>query len=400
MRRILSSAIPTACSLFLGLLVLAGCAPPRNFGAEAAWLNTYNRWNRSLDSLNAVSARDAPGAISGFRLLRDSTRAAIDTLDRVRPGFRTSQAPLLFTLLQRVRFNVLATEHRRLSARRDQLAELARRADSSLENGDFPTARQWCAVFERGADSLGLSVTALLDQDLRSAWDTLRIPLPSDSSRRVRLAPRLRVDGDSIPPDVGEIRGRLEQVKESTDLLARDSAARRPASVRRGWVRLANVLVERLNAAVRVDSAGAHRDALRRLTALRTSADSTRAALEADTTRWPGRVSGGGVSSRPSRSPAPQDPGSAVRDVLRLVDLNEEAIHHGLAVDLYQDISRRLAIGDMRPRADAARLDSVLAYPRLDPDLRRMITGLRKDLKDLEAAGERRATHVGARPPG
>lgn len=371
----------TRGALILGLVVSVGCASRRNFTEEARWLDVYNRWNRKLEQLNTEVTAGAADAPRGYRLLRDSTRTAMDTLGLLPPDLGRSRAPLLYTLLQGIRYNLLATELRQLDSCAAQLGKLAGQADSLTELGEFASAERSRQVLERGADSLDLVAKALLDEDLRSAWDTLQAPLSTLSSRGNGFWPRYRVvAGDSIPPDPSKVRARLQRLNESTRRLQGEMAVRRPAQVRRGWIRRANTLVEELNAAVGVDSAGDHRDALRRLASVRESAAAALAAMAADTTRWPGRPAPTRVPfpTRPSSPPA--DPEGAVREVLRLVELNQEAIRHGLAVVLYQDVSQRLAIGNARPRADAARLDSVLADPRLDPGLRRMIVGLRKDL--------------------
>jgi hypothetical protein len=371
----------TGWALLLGLVVSVGCASQRNFTEEARWLDVYNRWNRKLEQLNTEATAGAAEAPRGYRLLRDSTRTAMDTLSLLPPDLGRSRAPLLYTLLQGIRYNLLASELGRLDSRMARLGKLAGQADSLTESGDFVSAERARHVLDRSADSLDLVAKALLDEDLRSAWDTLQAPLSPLSSRGNEFWPRYRVvAGDSIPPDPGEVRGQLQRLNESTRRLQQEIAGRRPAQVRRGWIRRANALVEELNAAVGVDSAGDHQDALHRLASVRESAASALAAMAADTTRWPGRPVPTRVPFPTRPSSPPGDPESAVREVLRLVELNEEAICHGLAVGLYQDVSQRLAIGNARPRADAARLDSVLADPRLDPGLRRMIAGLRKDL--------------------
>jgi hypothetical protein len=368
-------------ALLLGLVVLVGCASQRNFAEEARWLDVYNRWNRKLEQLNAeVTSGDAE-ALRGYRLLRDSTRTAMDTLNLLPPDLGRSRAPLLYTLLQGIRYNLLASELGRLDPRVAQLGKLAGQADSLTESGDLVSAERLRHMLDRNADSLDLVTKALLNEDLRSAWDTLQAPLSPLSSRGSGFGPRyLVVAGDSIPPDPGEVRGRLQRLNESTRRLQQEIAGRRSAQMRRGWIHRANALVEQLNAAVGVDSAGDHLDALRRLASVRESAVSALAAMVADTTRWPGRPDPTRVPLLPRPSSPPSDPESEVREVLRLVELNQDAICHGLAVGLYQDVSKRLALGDARARVDAARLDSVLADPRLDPDLRRMIVGLRKDL--------------------
>jgi hypothetical protein len=373
-------AIVTVYGALFSLMILTGCAPPRHLAEQARWLVVYNRWNRTLDQLNAEATSGAAETPRSYRLLRDSTRTAMDSLNLVSADLDRARAPLLYTFLQRIRYNLLATELGRLDSRLAQLKTLAGRVDSLTESGEFASAERFRHALDRGADSLGLVAKALLDEDLRSAWDTLQAPLPHLSSRGGGLGPRLRVAGDSIPPDPGDVRARLQRLCESTRRLPPEIAVRRPAQVRSGWTRRANALVEELNAAVRVDSAGDHRNALSRLASVRDSAVSTLAAMAADTTLWPGRPAPGGVPPTSHRSSAPGDPEGAVREVLRLVDLNREAICHGLAVDLYHDVSQRLALGTLRPRADAARLDSVLADPRLDVDLRRKIVGLRKDL--------------------
>jgi hypothetical protein len=379
-------------ALIFGLMILAGCAPPRNpdeeFAEDTRWLVVYNRWIRTLEQLDSEVTRGYAARPIGYRLLRDSTRTAMDTLNRVPPDVGRARAPLLYTLLQGIRHNLLATELGRLDSCVVQLGRLAWRADSLAESGEFASAERFRHMLDRSADSLDLVAKALLDEDLRSAWDTLHAPLAPFSSRGSGFGPRYRVvTGDSIPPDPGEVRARLERLNESTRRLQREMAVQRPARVRSGWIRRANVMIEELNAAVGLDSAGAHKDALRRLASVRDSAVATLAAMAADTTRWPGRPARARVPPPPHPSSSPGDPEGAVREVLRLVELNQESIRHGLAVDLYHDVSRRLAFGTSRPRADAARLDSVLADPRLDPDLRRMIVGLRKDLDGVPAPG-------------
>jgi hypothetical protein len=368
-------------ALLLGLVVSLGCASQRDFADESRWLDVYNRWNRKLEQLNTELTAGAAETPRGYRLLRDSTRTAMDTLSLLPPEIARSRALLLYTLLQGIRYNLLASELGRLDPCVAQLGKLAGQADSLTEFGDFVSAKRFRHMLDRNADSLDLVAKALLDEDLRSAWDTLRAPLSPIPLRGNLFWPRYRVvAGDSIPPDPGEVRARLQRLNESTRRLQREVAERRPAQMRRGWIRRANTLVEELNAAVGVDSVGDHRDALRRLASVRESAVSALAAMAADTTRWPGRPAPtrAPLPTRPSSPPG--DPEGAVREVLRLVELNKEAICHGLAVDLYQDVSQRLAIGNERPRADSARLDSVLADPRLDSGLRRMIVGLRKDL--------------------
>ena len=376
-------------ALLLALVVLVGCASQRNFPEEARWLDVYNRWNRKLEQLNTeVTSGDAE-ALRGYRLLRDSTRTAMDTLNLLPPDLGRSRAPLLYTLLQGIRYNLLASELGRLNPCVAQLGNLAGQADSLTESGDFVAAERLRHRLDRNADSIDFVAKALLNEDLRSVWDTLRAPLSPLSSRGSGLGPRyLVVAGDSIPPDPGEVRSRLQRLNESTRRLQQEITERRPAQMRRGWIHRANVLVEELNAAVGVDSAGDHLDALRRLASVRESTASALAAMVADTTRWTGRPDPTRGSLPPRPSSRPSDPESALREVLRLVELNQEAICHGLAVGLYQDVSRRLALGNAHARADAARLDSVLADPRLDPDLRRMFVGLRKD---LDAAPSHRA---------
>lgn len=383
-----------------GLLILAGCAPPATLWNENQWLKMYNRWNQTLDQVNSGAAAGAADTPRGYRLLRDSTRAALDSLIFVSPNLRRKQAPLLYTFLQRVRYNLLATESDRLDSRVMQLGKLAGRVDSLTGSGDFASAERCRGALDRDADSLDLVVRDLLREDLRSAWDTLRTPFPRSSSSNGEFETRWLVDGDSIPPDPGETRARLVRLNAAARGRQREIALRRPDRLRSGWICRANALVEELNAAVGLDAAGNHREALRRLTAVRDSAGATLAEMAADTTWWPGRPTSAGLS-HPPRAPGdlpssghpsvgvpstaaapspPSDPDSAVREVLRLVELNWEAISYSLAVGLYQDISRRLATREARPRTDAARLDSVLADPRLESDLRRMIVGLRKDL--------------------
>lgn len=390
-------------ALLLGLLIWAGCAPPRGSADDARWLLAYNRWNRTLEQLNVETTSDAAGASRGYRLLRDSTWAAMETLNVAPSPLRRGRITLLYTLHQRVRYNLLAAEFGRLGSCAARLEGLAGRTDSLTEFGDFASAGQWWQALDSGADSLDLAVRALLAEDTRSAWDSLRAPLPRPSSDSSGLGPRWRVNGDSIPPDPGEVRVRLRRLSESTRRRQREIAERRPAQVRSGWVHRANRLVEELNAAVGLDAAGSHQEALRRLTSVRDSAAATLAEMIVDTTRWPGRATSRRLQplprapiGKPSTTPAstgappglsssfpPSDPEDAVREALRLVDLNLEAVRHNLAVGLYRDVAQRLAVGHARPRTDAARLDSILADPHLDADLRRMIVGLRKDLEAI-----------------
>lgn len=111
--------------LLLGLVIWAGCALPAGVTDNAHWLRVYNRWNRTLEQLNAEATSNAAGASRSYRLLRDSTRAAIDTLNVTPSYLRRDRAALLYTFLQRVRYNLLATEICRLDSCVAQLGNLA-----------------------------------------------------------------------------------------------------------------------------------------------------------------------------------------------------------------------------------------------------------------------------------